>query len=443
MMASNDDDYSGESSAIRTNNGGNIEDEAHSKHNDNSTALQDDEQTAEERSRRAALHQMPPHLLEQSSPLAAAMSGDYGYGYNNYIPWQKIQPSNSNPAVIQQHLPPSNSFGRTLSTSPASVSSPLHALQTPQTPPGAAFLGATPPIGNGMGHLIPPRNRVESKSVTPPFQPRPAGFLHEAPSLYLEPPQQPTSRLYESGADMHKDRTPTVQKAPVTSLDSLRSSPFQQQQQMLNLHPESRTSMMSSLSFAPGLGLDYSSNMLGQSGAGDLRRSLWGGASGAVLPSSLAGSAGLHQHSLYQQQEDYYSEEMPFAVEMQSSPAQFPFGGSQQKQSASASKPSASSYLGNSSALASLAQKCAAPGHRLKLFEKQSIDAASSMEERGPSDVAPREDDLVNSLADQLQEFRAFGASLHGSVLDPNNVVEEQLQGSGTSSTSTPISLRS
>ena len=65
------------------------------------------------------------------------------------------------------------------------------------------------------------------------------------------------------------------------------------------------------------------------------------------------------------------------------------------------------------------------------------------MEELGLGDAAARQDDLVRSLADQLQEFRAFGASLHGSVIDPNNAGEEQLPGSGTSSTSTPISLRS
>lgn len=447
MMASNDDDYSGENSAIRAID--NLDKQpAHFKYqHDNGMNEHEDEETAEVKARRAALHQMPPHLLEQSSPVTAVMTGDYGYGYNNHIPWQKIHPSNSNPAVIQPQLLPSNSFGRTLSTSPASVtSSPMYAWQTPQTPPGAVFLGATPPVGNGLGHLIPPRNRLESKSITPPFQPRPAGFLHDAPSFYLDSQQQqpPSIRIFTSDLDTSsKDKTPSVPNAPMTSLDSLRSSPFQQQQQMLGLHPESRSSMLSSLSFAPGLGSDYSSNMTGHLGAVDLRRSLWGGASGAVIPSSLAGSAGLQQPSLFQQQDDYYSEEMPFAFEIPSPPAQFPFAGSQQKQSASNIKSSASSYLGNSSALASLAQKCAAPSHRLKLFEKQGNQPLAASGEQGPSDVSALQNDLVNSLADQLQEFRAFGESLHGRVLDPKSMGEEQLPGSGTSSASTPISLHS
>ena len=180
---------------------------------------------------------------------------------------------------------------------------------------------------------------------------------------------------------------------------------------MLSLHPESRPSILSSLSFAPGLGSDYLSNnnnAMANSGAGaDLRRSLWGsGFGGAVLPSSYAGLQTPLLLFQQQQQDEYYSEDMSFLVEMPPSLSEhYPFGGSQQqKQSASSNtKPSgsasASSYLGNSSALASLAQKCAAPSPRLKLSERPE-------KLQHPSDAAENvaaarhdnnDDDLANS----------------------------------------------
>jgi hypothetical protein len=471
MMASNDDD-----NRNYNNTGSPKARTAAREGKDNLGGMSSEEATVVEKVRRAALHEMPPHLLEQhqsppppgtAAPHSAAMSGDYGYGYNNHIPWQKIHPSSSNPALVvqDQQLQLPLGFGRTLSTSPASVASSPHGTASPQhtfslmaqTPPGAAFLGATPPMGNGgvsgngLGQLIPPRsinnnnsNRLESKSITPPFQPRPAGFLHEPPTLYLEQPATSSIRTTE-GADVLSGNK-AVAKAPVASLDSLRSSPFQQQN-VLSLHPESRSFMMSSLSFVPTLGsashmtAHGASFVGGGAGGGGGERSYWGGASGAVMPSSLAGSAGLQQHPLFQQSEDYYSEEMPFAVELPSS-SSTPLGlagASPSKSGTIATKPSASSYLGNSSALTTLAQKCAAPHQRLKLLEKSHLEA----ETHAPNDGRDRPDSsaALSSLADQLNEFRTFGASLHISDLDTSHgAADDHL--SAASSTSTPISLR-
>jgi Autophagy-related protein 13 len=467
MMASNDDDnpHYKNSPKART---------AAREGKDSLGGMSSEEATVVEKVRRAALHEMPPHLLEQQQapppgavapPHSAAMSGDYGYGYNNHIPWQKIHPSSSNPALVvqDQQSQLALGFGRTLSTSPASLASSLHGTSSSpqhtfslmaQTPPGAAFLGATPPMGNGgvsgngLGQFIPPRssnnnsNRLESKSITPPFQPRPAGFLHEPPTLYLEQPATSSTRTTEGADGLSGNKA--VAKAPVASLDSLRSSPFQQQN-VLSLHPESRSFMMSSLSFVPTLGSASHLTAHGASfvGGGAGERSLWGGASGAVMPSSLAGSAGLQQHPLFQQSEDYYSEEMPFAVELPPSFSTLGLAGASPSKSGTvATRPSASSYLGNSSALTTLAQKCAAPQQRLKLLEKSHLETEAGGT-HAPDDGRERPDSnaALSSLADQLNEFRTFGASLHMSDLDTSHgAADEHL--SAASSTSTPISLR-
>ena len=388
MMASNDDDNSGE-----TNNGENHSDGSNNVSPDDSAVVvhNDDgeEETAEETVRRAALHQVPPHLLEpplSHSPGGVATTpttGEYGYGYNNHIPWQSINPSNSTPALVRQQ---SNSFGRTLSCSPGSLTSATTTrAPTPQTPPVPVFAGSTTPVSNALGHLIPPRNRSDSKSsVTPPFQPRPAGFFHEAPSSFhlFEPQQQQPPPPTPTAADT-AERSPAAAAKQMTSLDLLRSSPFQQHPQQ-QLQADDRASMLSSLSFVPGS--DISSHMnsaMMHSGTADLRRSLWSGggggglASGSVLPSSLVGSAGYQHHPLDPQQEDFYSEEMPFAVEMSA-----PSPPTTNKQVASLSKSgasaSSSSYpLGNSAALTSLAQKCSAPSHRLKMFDRQVAATAA------------------------------------------------------------------
>lgn len=504
--------------------------------------------------RRAALHQMPPHLLQlkqqqqqqQQSSVHASINdegnntesinnistnnnafGDYGYGYNNHIPWQKIHPSQSNPTMAQPHLfVHTNSFGArtSLSTSPTTPMSPiqphfvannsnsnsnnnnLYSGRDISPMGGAYFLRSTPSTvgsiggggsGGGIGHFIPPRNRsdsMNSRSVTPPFQPRPVGFIQQQDpptSMFLDP--SAATNMYET-SNVPSKKTPLKagSSPPVTSLDSLRSSPFQQSQQAMTLQhqnqpnqQDSRSAMFSSLAAAAavlppsisitdggGIESDYltapmslaPSFLLDTTSSSSMRRSLWGqrssmGGSG-VMPSSLAGLAGRQQHNyLFDEQgnDDYYSEEMPFALEI---PTPSILDGStslsqQPSKAGAASKAiGASSTFGTSSSLAVLAQKCSVPNQRLKIFDKQNKTASSNGDQNGTSNSDV--DDFTNSLAEQLQEFRTFGASLHsssvilqqhetnaqsnfGGVGDDRNV----LTGSGTSSTSTPISLKS
>jgi hypothetical protein len=351
--------------------------------------------TAEKR--RAALHQMPPHYLveqqqqqhhqQQQQQQAAASpgasrknqhqrpsaQGEYGYAYNNHIPWQRIHPSSTNPT---QGRSPGDFFdGRSLSTSPSALAS---------TPPGAAFLGVgmTPPLS--AAHFIPPRS-----AVTPPFAPRPT-------ALSQEPPVQPLTHMADQadqgGRTRYGDTANPNVLPPMASLDLLHSSPFQHAQ----------GSLVSSLSLAPLAGADSVSAMMMNSG--DLRRSMW----------SAAGTSAIDP-SYPTQDEDY--EEMPFAVdESSSSQAAFNMNTSQ---------------LGASAAVASFAQKCA-PSNRLKMFDHQSITAAEPQQPPGDDNG----DGMMNSLADQLAEFRSFGASLQVSATGSGS---EHDQGA---SSSTPISLR-
>jgi Autophagy-related protein 13 len=444
MMADNQDDKwceddDGGGAANKSSDDGEL---IHLKDGDADRDEQEEEEaTVEEQARRAALHELPPHyMLEQQHHFSASGTGagEYGYGYNNHIPWQKIHPSNTNPASVGggggstagDYSPSTYApFGRTLSSSPASLTSPLH-HQTPPTPSGAAFLGATPPAVASMAHyLIPPRNRSNSThsregSVTPPFQPRPAGFLHEA--LQLEP-THPSPLKSTMASTPTSDRN----RPAMTSLDSLRSSPFQQSQAKLNLPPDSRSSLLSSLVPDHSASL-YSCNPM-------LDSDKWNFASSGLLP-SLMGSAGpLQYHSL----DHYANEEMPFAVDLPtpSSSSSTLLQGSLSSNKQSRQLAPGALYLGNSSALASLAQQCSAP-HRLKFFERE--------ERCGPTDPTAIENmtvDLVSSLAEQLQEMRAFGASLHIEE-QPGYAAEtsgDLMSGSGgnSSSTSTPISLRS
>jgi hypothetical protein len=130
--------------------------------------------------------------------------------------------------------------------------------------------------------------------------------------------------------------------------------------------------------------------------------------------------------------DSYWSEEMPFAVELLQSPP--PASSSTTSTLPGKSDPKStfgaggSSYLGHSAA-ATLAQKCATGQHhpRLKLLDSSRV--SSSQQPNPHSD----------SLADQLQELRAFGASLR------LGATEEQgsLSGSSSSAAANPITLRS
>lgn len=515
--------------------------------------------------RRAALHQMPPHLLQQHllqspsisstartsvTPTPTPLSiGDYGYGYNNHIPWQKIHPSQTNPMPIyHQQQDQQQTFGhpypisRTLSSSPHLTAAMSPLLSTTgssvdtNTPPGVFFRSSnSPSIGS---HFIPPRNYTSGSHrgsfnnntstgmdggkpmITPPFQSRPVGFLHDPPSLFLEPTtmqdHHQASRTYEeldgtntigNQQERHssKLKASTVpSQPPVTSLDILRNSPFQQQQSLMQdtstgVGSDNTTSFLSLLNntipppLTTGIESDYltarmsftstSANMmLFASEAPILQGSLCGqrsntnsgGSSCTVLPSSLTGLGGRHYSYLHRDDnnsDDRYSEEMPFALELPTpsildgvSSGISSSKGNDSTKASSKGNIGASSTFGTSSTLASLAQKCSVPNQRLKMFDKKHTknnadcnanNLTSGTAARMDSDISSKIDDPSISLANQLEEYRAFGASLSSSMLHTNNfatnstvMVDDHnnstsgLSGSGTS-TSTPISLRS
>jgi hypothetical protein len=366
--------------------------------------------TAEKR--RAALHQMPPHLLTEQHQQQAAASpgatttprrnhrpsaqGEYGYAYNNHIPWQRIHPSSTNPTLGRS---PGDLDGRGLSTSPSPSALAF-------TPPSGAFLGpgTTPPV-TSSAHYIPPRS-----SITPPFAPRPAGFSQQPP------PAQPLAPMAEQPDQQGQRSRYDDTLPPLASLDLLHSSPFQHAQ----------GSLLSSLSLAPPAGADSVSAMNMMMNSGDLRRSMWS--------ASAAGSAIVLPSSATAMQDDGDYDEMPFAVDESSS--------SQFASNNNATTNSTSQLGASSAAVASFAQKCA-PSNRLKMFDS-SIVASASVSASQQQQQQQDPDDMVNSLADQLAEFRNFGASLHvsstagaggggggsGSEHDPG------------ASSSTPITLR-
>jgi hypothetical protein len=114
-----------------------------------------------------------------------------------------------------------------------------------------------------------------------------------------------------------------------------------------------------------------------------------------------------HYHPHYEDDDD-----MPFAVD---SPP--PTGGAADSRSGGGS----SSHLAASSAaVASFAHRCAT-ANRLALF-----DSVQQQQKAEPKV------DMVSSLADQLAEFKTFGASL----------MEKASESAGDVSISTPISLR-
>lgn len=269
--------------------------------------LAEEQQSPSADKRRAALHQVPPHL--DAATKRPTSTGEYGYAYNGHIPWQKIHPSSSKPIIGRS--PSMDSDGRH-STPPVPLSSSPSFLSS--TPPGA-FAGLTPPK---LGHLIPPRKPL----ATPPFASRPIG-LSEASAV---PPM-------DLPAAANGDWMPPQQ------LDLLPSSPFQQ----------------SMVVDSPGMdsALHHSS---------DLKRSIWSSSQQPLSP-----------HTAVDDEED----EMPFAVDDDVMVVA-----------------KGSSSLAASASVTSFAQKLKqAPANRLKLFESQSTDR-------------------TESLAEQLADFKSFGASL-------------------------------
>ncbi|EEC42546.1 predicted protein [Phaeodactylum tricornutum CCAP 1055/1] len=340
------------------------------------------EENPEKEKRRAALHQMPPHVLEQQShsqppkPAAHRAQGEYGYGYNNHIAWQAIHPSSTHPTAGRSlnRSPSSDLEARSLSTSPARLGS---------TPPGAAFIGSVGTTATkNMQHLIAPRNSsarndiAVGTAVTPPFASRPAGFAHEpAPMAALT---EQANSVVEAIPKNHNDVLPPL------SLDLLHSSPFQQPQ----------GSLISSLGGLPDSALH---------GSTDLRRSLWNPSSHhPMLPSSSSGY------------DITDPDEMPFAVDL---PFHNPNGASTKNPGGFESSGNGNS-LSASAAIASFAHQ-----RRLQLFDSCTGRSAN-----------------VDDLTSQLAELRDFGASISVGVGGPTSSAHGSEH--DAASTTTPISLQ-
>lgn len=334
--------------------------------------------------RRAALHQAPPHRRSPQddsgataspsrhqyhhsqaqfahapqAPVHRDTSQEYGYAYNSHIPWQKIQPSTTNPS-LQGNF--EDSPGRT--TAPSALGS------TP--PPMLLNPGSHNSNPSSFGkQFLPPRSGSTGAPLTPPFPSRPSGF---AATSDPPPASLPTIGTGTAGAASPLQSRPATHLAddakphPLTSLDLLHQSPFL-------WNPNAHGSMLSSLT------MPDSSTML------DLKRSL------------------LLTH---QQPTDYVAsggdlaDEMPFAVE-DTAP------------SAPAAAPALEdlSSLGASTAVASFAQKCAT-SQRLQLFESRMSEGGGD----GGGTAAP------DALANQLADYRAFGASLNETPSSSSSVV--------------------
>ncbi len=269
-----------------------------------------------------------------ASPSRHNPAGEYGYAYNSHIPWQQIRPSNTTPLRVS----PANT--------PALSSSPNH--WTANTPPLGA-LSATPPNLS----LLPPAKT----SATPPFAAHPTGFVCDAATSHQHHVYQQQPVLPGNQEPQHRQQT----LAPLTSLDLLHCSPFQQS-----------ASLFSSLSVGGGGIADPSAAASGMMRSENLRQSLWN--------ASITSSLGMTTDHGGQNDPGDDCDDMPFAVE---------------DWDTHGAKASPNLTGSSTLAVASFVQKCSTANHRLEMFDQSQRDA----------------DDVAN-LADQLADFKNFGASL-------------------------------
>ncbi|KAL3939969.1 MAG: hypothetical protein SGBAC_005395 [Bacillariaceae sp.] len=354
--------------------------------------------------RRAALHHAPPQVCTQTStppgsspvlkPSNLATAGEYGYGYNNQIPNMKAAGPRS-PATVLGVLESRGSPGGPMSATSYSSTPTGFLLGAVPTPPGAA-----PPLST----LIPPRS-----SVTPPFV-RPAGFVGEALGSQPLPPAHGTPPTTgELLKNHHHQNHPTHQqhsRKHQTSLDMLHSSPFQR--------PESTPTMDDEL-------LRQAFNL------------------NDLMPPDTAGARFMSPRT---RPEDFYYDnafghssgdddnDMPFAVDSYNHSSMI-HGGTEKRSSGGSLEAGATSNSLFSSANG-MASICSAAPKRLALFDSVAT-TAPPQSSSGVGDVTSQkpDDQMIMSLADELAEFKTFGASL---MMDG--------KASQSSSNSTPISLR-
>jgi hypothetical protein len=408
------------------------------------------EEAAAAEKRRAALHNAPPQLFTTNSPAAvaaspllrpsgltgaatggmgthhprvAAAAGEYGYAYNNHIPTLEqyhhhgsgpdtpVTPnaSNTSSGPYQQHHvlhPPSVSATRMPLTMEAATNAPPGTYSPsfrPSTPLGTTPLGTTPPgylLGATPGThllvnaLIPPRS-----SVTPPFV-RPMGFVGEPPSQPLPPSaasasnvQAATARMAELDSALHQHQT---------SLDLLHSSPFQ--------YPPSYAYYS----------IHNNNNVTSQTASAGSQLNHALDPNAAFLSDYYHRSAHMSSDdprlSVGQEIYDDFGDDMPFAVDagagFGSAAAQSASGGG----AASSGHPTTGLAMMTEASL--VASMCTTAPKRLAMFDsKMGRSSVPGTTDHEQDEV--RNNDLsavMDSLADQLAEFKSFGASLTASA---------------------------
>jgi hypothetical protein len=362
--------------------------------------------------KRRAFHEIPPHLVEHQLQQLEKETTQFGYAYNQHVPWEAIKPSDSKPIdTTQPSRGDEQRYNR--NNSPQMFTSPPLA----STPPSAVFLRSPSPLSSPFHHpslqtqhihhfptssTVPSTVAPDLLSSTPPFRPRPA-TLERSNAMA---PQQDLSRQIE---------------ALPPPLDSLDASPFE-----ASHHRSLGGAGVSALTAGRSrLFSDHANSMLLGSNL-DFRRSQFTGGTSA----SAFAMDGTTEDRIGDDDEEE-EEELPFAVD----------AGETLSSSASASRPRAtappppSSSQDVSASAIQFAQKLG------KLHTRPMFASSTHAAATGPSS-APAD---VDRIADQLSEFRSFGASLNlvgnGSLGSEVEVGVSDLAG-GSSSTSTPISLR-
>jgi hypothetical protein len=378
--------------------------------------------------RRAALHSVPPQLFSNHSPAAVAASplmkaamtaGEYGYAYNNHIPTLRHQHANSGCGISSNPVTPNTNNTSTAAMGPQAppipasssytTASPLLRPTTPlgSTPPGY-LLSATPlasaglpmagpitPRSVGSGGLIPPRS-----AVTPPFV-RPMGFVGEAPSQPMPPAMTigEAADVYEGhkgrdgngAASERADHDMSLQQHQ-TSLDLLHSSPFH--------YPSSHSYYsMNASGFQHG---EHDSSTAAAFMSDYYHRS------GHLSEDIVQGRGRSNSEAFF---ENDLSDEMPFAVDPIGSSGSGPATNVAGNASVSASSAGANPTSGLTSMMneASLvASMCTAAPKRLAMFDSKLQEHSIPEQQKTQSMT-----NMVDSLADQLADFKSFGASLN------------------------------
>ena len=396
--------------------------------------------------RRAALHHAAPHQQQQFPPYgmnefkkSVAVGGDYGYAYNNHISWQQIRPSANLPVSLPGKN--SNDFGNDEKLTDHGSSQRSRLNSSPSllvgTPPSGAFLSRV--AGGGTGNQFPNSLCAASfisprtASAAPPFPLRSPGFVDAEQN---PPSSSPLEFQAKTHIALRCHPLPDPNRAfdevvpRMTSLDHLHSSPFR--------HGASALSSLSIIGSPEG-------NL------------------SALAPPSCANTIVVRPSSPVCVEEGP-DDDMPFAVDAESSISYCATTNNQQRplQSHSGATPSShagfesilcsvsnspslpigllaadSSYLASSAA--SFAQKCAPAQHRLKLFAGGLLESTTTaklsttfgntsvggdlsvpdlqrqlQESCYSSDEAKRTDAAsasIPTLSSQLAEFHNFGAS--------------------------------